>query len=148
MNAKRLDEIAALQEDHARLARLLDDVEKLCRRRAFLSAARLFVQYRSLQEHHLLREEEALDGLQASAGLTAIVVDHIAADHREIRSAIERVAAAIGASEWSRVEREMPQLLDRVRAHEEHEEEELLPVLRRLVGGRAAARAEQTELTR
>ncbi|MBK7857854.1 MAG: hemerythrin domain-containing protein [Archangiaceae bacterium] len=122
--------VALFEQDHARIAALVDDVEALCSKQSYFSAAKVFGELRWLLEHHLAREDEALAKLRGA--LPPELCAQISASHRQLEQALELNSQAISRNEQTGLRRTMTELTALITAHERHELEVLLPALRRL----------------
>lgn len=127
---EHLKTLAALfDRDHGRLLGLLDDVQHLGRKGSYLPAAKVFGEFRLLQDHHLASEEEALEELRAAGRCPDDVRRRIYAEHAQIKQLIEATWRAITGGDHSSFEGSMASLARAVSAHERGEREELLPRL-------------------
>jgi hypothetical protein len=126
---QRLDEL--FEKDHARVMGMLSDVDTLCRKHSFFSAAKVFGQFRWLLEHHLAQEDKALESLRGAGALPAPLLQRISASHVKIKQAVERTWAALSHNAEPEFARAMADLIAVVTAHERQEREELVPALRR-----------------
>lgn len=116
--------------DHAKLTGLLDDVVYLCGKGSYQPAAKVFGEFRLMQEHHLQREEQLLAHLSRSAIASPDVVQRLSADHFQLKELMESTWAAICEGNWSHFTGSAQQLVEAVCAHEHDEQQVLLPVLR------------------
>lgn len=135
---------AILDREHARVLELLADVQYLCNRRSYLAAARVFAEFRLLEEQHLRREEALIAKLAASGGSPVPLGARAAQEHEQLRRLIERTWQALSRNDAEAFEEAMVRLSEAVDQHERGEKLELLPALARvLTDTRSAAREVQ-----
>jgi Hemerythrin HHE cation binding domain len=118
-----------LDRDHARLLALLADVQFLCGQRSFRSAARVFAEFRRLEELHLAREEALVSRLTARQLIPGTLVTRVTDEHAALRALIERTWQAVSHDDEAQFQSSMTELSEAVDAHERGEKEHLLPAL-------------------
>ena len=134
----RRDVSALLDRDHARLLELLADVQYLCAKGSFQPAAKVFAEFRKLQEQHLVREEALLVRMSQHPEFPPLLIMRAAGEHRTLRQRMESTWDAVCRSDATAFEREMAELSDAVDAHERAEKTDLLPALAAALSGQGA----------
>lgn len=130
-----IQELAGLFDlDHARLVGLLDDVRVLCAGGSFQSAAKVFGEFRMLQEHHLRSEDQALARLKSVGGCPPALLARVFAAHAQLEALMEVVWKAISGADHENLEGSITALIEAVSAHEREEKEALLPALAAGIG--------------
>lgn len=133
---------AILDRDHARLLELLADVQFLCSRRSFLSAAKVFAEFRLLFEQHLKREEGLVTRLLPEGALDPPLAHALLGEHRALRELVEKTWEAVSRHDALFFETAMARLSEAVDAHERGEKQHLLPALQKVASDPSAAARE------
>lgn len=133
---------AILDRDHARLLELLADVQFLCSRRSFLSAAKVFAEFRMLFEQHLGREERLVARLLPSNALERALAQELLDEHGALRALVEQTWETVSRHDEAAFEQAMARLSEAVDAHERGEKKHLLPALQKAAADPGAAARE------
>jgi hemerythrin len=132
---------ALFDREHARALVLLADVQYLCGRGSYLPAAKVFAEFRMLQEQHLLREEELLRKMADAPGFPRLLAEQAVAEHAQLHQQMNATWEAMSRADRETFDREVAKLSEAIIAHEEAEKQQLLPALE-------AALHDQTALER
>ena len=128
--AERFETLSSLfEKDHLRMACMLDAVQALCEARSYLSAARLFGEFRQLQEHHLDGEERALGQLSGAGTCPNELREALTREHLGIRELMTDVGNAISQNDETKFSRSVELLGRWVLTHNDHETQQFLPAL-------------------
>jgi hypothetical protein len=125
-----LDQLRAVfDRDHAQLLELLADVRFLCGKRSYLSAAKVFAEFRMRQERHLKNEEALLGDLQRRGRVPPALLQKCTGAHATLRDRIERTWSAVCRYDNEGFDREIAALSEALDRHERAEKNEVLPAL-------------------
>jgi len=128
--ADKFENMSSLfEQDHLRATRMLDDIQALCAAHSYLSAGKLFGEFRHLQEHHLDTEDSALDELFRVEKCTLELRESFRREHLGIRALMNTVGNAISQNDEAVFARSVVVLGRAVLTHNEHETQQFLPAL-------------------
>jgi hemerythrin len=130
---------AILDREHARVLELLADVQYLCNRRSYLAAAKVFAEFRQIEEQHLRREEALIAKLAVRGGSPVPLGARAVKEHAELRHLVERTWQALSRNDAEAFEESIVRLSEAVDEHERGEKTDLLPALARAAGDVRAA---------
>lgn len=139
MERRRSDLEALFERDHTRLLALLDDVAALCARGSYVPAAKVFGEFRRIQERHLARETEALQKLVDAGGCPASVAASLREEHTRLTAAIDAAWAEISGGDHRGFEAGLGRLTKEIAEHELREKSQLLTLIRRAAADPAVA---------
>ncbi len=117
------------EQDHLKATRMLDNVQALCVAHSYLSAAKLFGEFRQLQEHHLDSEDSALEVLFRVEECTHALREAFTREHLGIRVLMNTVSSAISQNDEAVFLRSVEVLGRAVLTHNQHETQQFLPTL-------------------
>jgi hypothetical protein len=127
---EHLAELEALfSRDHDRMRTTLSDVEYLCRKQSFPTAAKRFGELRLIIEQHLTAEERALDTLDREGHLPHGLAERIGEAHQALREKLRSAWDSLTQHDGQASVRAIHELTAALAAHERGEREELLPAL-------------------
>lgn len=115
--------------DHSRLLGLLEDVQFLCLKGSHLPAARVFGEFRRLQEHHMKTEDDALAQLREAGQCPPELFARVASEHAQVKSLMHKTWVAITGGDHTHFLPAIAELIGAVTEHERVEKEELLVLL-------------------
>ncbi len=118
--------VALFDRDHESITHLLRSVATLCTQRSYLSAARVFAEFRRTQEHHFAEEERTLLELDQHHRWAGVFLKQMHDEHGRIRRSMEFVWNAICQNDEARFARAMPELVAEVDHHSRMEKNQLL----------------------
>lgn len=125
----RKDLANLFERDHARLLELLSDVRRRCELGSYLTAAKIFGEFRILEEHHLNSEGQVLDVLIAGGACPPALAQQIASEHVSLKKHMEAAWTAISGGDHQGFGVCINVLIEAVDAHERTEKEVLLPAI-------------------
>ena len=120
---------ALFDRDHARALVLLADVQYLCGRGSYLSAAKVFAEFRMQQEQHLLREQELLQKMADQPDFPRVLAERAVTEHAALSEQMNATWDAMSRADGETFKQEVQRLSEAIIAHEEAEKRELLPAL-------------------
>ncbi len=123
------DLVDVFEHDHLRLARMLDNIDGLCRGRAFQDAAKVFGEFRALLELHTSNEELALDRLTNDHHCPPELRERLRGQHVTLNDCLTKVAATISQNEYDAFVTETAALSRALLEHNHDETTLLLPAL-------------------
>lgn len=128
-----------IEEDHARLLRLLDDAQTLAQDGSRFSAAKVFGGFRRLIEHHMDEEERALSELHTRGTCRVDLIISVVDEHDELRVPLDAAWRSIDEPRDELV-RAFEALSAMLAVHERREQTEVLPLLTSSVDNPTALR--------